>query len=530
MFYAALSLAGGIFAGTYLWRPVFLWLLVFTIFAAAALTFFMDYPRIAFLCALVCLFALGAILVQLSTAASKVPPNLKLLTQDREVMVTGHIVRSGLIRNVGTTHTQSGEKIDQRETIDLDSEEIAVDGVPQHLSIGVRVNLHSNIDVEPAGESPPDPDGLSDRLPSAMPPFLYGDRIKFPARLREPRNYGNPGAMDYRGYLYDQGIFLLASAKANKVEKLPGFVGDTFGTLRSRMRASLVAHMLAFASAKPTNWIGRWFVMDEEDAGLLAAMIIGEQSLLQRDIKTDFQRTGTFHILVVSGMNVAILALVIFWLCRRFSAGEIPATFITVVLSLLYAYVTDLGAPILRAAIMLSRYLCARLLYRARFSLNSIGTAAFILLAASPKSLYDTSFQLTFLSVVVLGGITQPILEKSSLPVRSTLFGLHKLNYDATLAPRLAQFRLDLRLVIGRLADLWSMDWLRPFLPKRIDPKTWPRAVTEWLVVSSLRILLVVYELVLVTSIMQVALALPMSFYFHRMALLGLPTNMVVIR
>src|SRR5207248_6807755 len=139
------------------------------------------------------------------------------------------------------------------------------------------------------------------------------------------------------------------------------------------MRQSLVAHMLGFATTKHESGISRWLSMDQEEAGVLAAMIIGEQSLIGRSMKTDFQRTGAFHILVVSGMNVAILAFVIFWLAKILRAGEVTATLITIILSLLYAYMTDLGTPVIRAALMLSLFLGAKLLYRDRFSLNSIG-------------------------------------------------------------------------------------------------------------------------------------------------------------
>src|SRR5207302_2564607 len=167
--------------------------------------------------------------------------------------------------------------------------------------------------------------------------------------------------------------------------------------------------------------VRKLFSMNEEEVGVLAAMIIGEQSLLQRDTRTDFQRTGTYHILVVSGMNVGILAFVIFWLAKRFRASEAVTTAVTIILSLLYAYMTDLGSPIVRAALMLSLYLTARLLYREKFSLNSIGTAALLMLLASPRTLFEASFQLTFLSVVILGGIVQPLLERTSAPYQQAI-------------------------------------------------------------------------------------------------------------
>ena len=57
----------------------------------------------------------------------------------------------------------------------------------------------------------------------------------------------------------------------------------------------------------------------------------------------DFQRSGTYHVLVVSGMNVSILAFVVFWTLRRLRAGEIPATLLTISLCFAYAFVTEVG-------------------------------------------------------------------------------------------------------------------------------------------------------------------------------------------
>jgi competence protein ComEC len=253
--------------------------------------------------------------------------------------------------------------------------------------------------------------------------------------------------------------------------------------------------------------------MSEEDVGLLAAMLIGEQSLIRRDTKKDFQRTGAFHILVVSGMNVGILAYVIFAIAKRLRASETAATALTIVLSLLYAYMTDLGTPILRAAIMLALYLAARLLYRERYSLNAIGTAALILLVFAPRSLFEASFQLTFLSVVALGGITQPLIERTTQPIRDAMYGINILGYDTALAPRQAQLRLDLRLVAERVSRIMGVS----------------KELCGAALAGSFRAALAFTDLIMVTLFLQLALALPMVFYFHRVTLLGLPTNLVVI-
>ena len=106
-------------------------------------------------------------------------------------------------------------------------------------------------------------------------------------------------------------------------------------------------------------------------AGLLRVPVVvrdvapgGERSLLEQNVKLDFQRTGSYHLLVVSGMAVAILAFSVFWLARILRLPDPIATVVSVIFVGLYVSVTDLGAPVLRAALMCVVYMLARLLYR----------------------------------------------------------------------------------------------------------------------------------------------------------------------
>lgn len=119
--------------------------------------------------------------------------------------------------------------------------------------------------------------------------FTYGDRLRFPATLFAPRNFGNPEAFDYREYPAEHGITVLASTKAENIEILPGFVGNRAELWRSRVHRSIIekVHQL-------------W----PNEAGLMDAMVIGEDAFINRATRIDFQRSGTYHVLVVSGMNV----------------------------------------------------------------------------------------------------------------------------------------------------------------------------------------------------------------------------------
>src|SRR6202012_781665 len=188
-------------------------------------------------------------------------------------------------------------------------------------------------------------------------------------------NYRNPGAMDLAGYLVSQGISLTGSVHATGVVVLPGFVGRRFGYCGSPARGRALQHIERL-------WPG-------ESGALMQAALIGGRAFFGREIKSDFQRTGTYHILVVSGINVGILAFAAFWLLRSLPMGQTWATILTLLLSWGYAFVADLGSPIVRATITLNIYLLTRLLFRDKAGLNALGIAALGILLVNPRTLFE---------------------------------------------------------------------------------------------------------------------------------------------
>ena len=187
-------------------------------------------------------------------------------------------------------------------------------------------------------------------------------------------------------------------------------------------------------------------------AALIDAMVIGEEAFIDRDTRADFQRSGTYHILVVSGMNVSIQAFVVFWALRRLRTGEIAATILTVAACAGYAFLTEVGAPVWRATLMCAVYLGTRLLYRDRAMTNALGAAALALLIIDPRQLFTPSFQMTFLCVLIVATIGIPMLDRTSQLYRQALTGWDSSRYAAMLPPRVAQFRLDLQIVSSRFA------------------------------------------------------------------------------
>jgi competence protein ComEC len=239
--------------------------------------------------------------------------------------------------------------------------------------------------------------------------------------------------------------------------------------------------------------------------------VIGEAAFIARSTRVDFQRSGTYHVLVVSGMNVGILAFVTFWVLRRVRLTDLFASAVTVLLCVAYAYLTDVGAPVWRATLMLTLYLGVRLFYRDRSMLNAIGAAALGLLAFDPSALFGPSFQLTFLSVLLIAGVGIPLLERTTQPYRRGLRYPDSISYDIALPARVTQFRLDLRLVVNRLARFFG-------------GRT-PLSALAGMARSTLGAL----DLIFISGLMQAGLALPMAYYFHRATVMGLPANLVVV-
>ena len=123
-------------------------------------------------------------------------------------------------------------------------------------------------------------------------------------RARPPRDFLDPGAFDARGYLAGQGI-------------------DLTGSLRSATSAARRSSRTDFSAAprarprRPPRPSRRAFRAQPQQAALLRAMLLGDRSFVDSEIVVAFQKTAAYHVLVVAGLHVGALAAIIFWLCRR---------------------------------------------------------------------------------------------------------------------------------------------------------------------------------------------------------------------
>lgn len=379
------------------------------------------------------------------------------------------------------------------------------------ISGGVRATLLTTSARGAHGTKPPSQ--------HAMPPQLHcNDTIVVPIRLRTPERYRDPGAWQYADYLLDQGIAATGSIRAEQLRVLPFAAQNSahaimVPALRCHIFAAqswAAARLPEFVRSPVNRALPPSLRLTPDDAGMLNAMLFGDRTRLAQGLRLGFERTGSFHLFVVSGMHVALLAALVFWAARRMRLGETATTLLTLALTSAYALLTDFGVPVQRALLMTAVFLLARLLSRDRNVLNALGAAAVAVLVWSPRALFDASFQMTFLAIVAIAGIAVPLGERSFLPYARAARHLRDRWRDAAMPPRLAQLRVMLRLWGEALAGAFGKRaYLLPSL--------------------MLRTALWAAELALIGTVAEAVMALPMAVYFHRATVFALPANMLSV-
>lgn len=236
------------------------------------------------------------------------------------------------------------------------------------------------------------------------PQHRAGETVKISGKLQTP---SSPSDFDYRGYLANQGIYSTITYPDIVIIGNPqGFRPlDWVYSLRTAL-ADRVAE-----------------VLPEPQAALAQGIILGIRSGIPQDVSDDFRRTGTTHVLVISGMQFSIVAGMLtaagIWL---FGKRRYLYVWLALAAIWLYALLTGMTPPVVRSAIMLSLFLGADILGRQRNALPALALAAAVMVALSPRLPWDASFQLSFLATLGLV-LTAPPLQSFGRNVVTTRLG-----------------------------------------------------------------------------------------------------------
>ena len=506
LFHAAWLFATGITLAHWLWLRPSLVLIALPLLAILCALAAFRAQRIVWLPLAALWFLLGAWCAQMEPQPAPAPA-LDALSDNLLRTVEGTIVNAGPVRqeieqdlDEPTNPQRPNQRPTQRIDLRVSTVEVVTDAADAQSRVEGRVRLTLRWPTEASSQPTPQP-------------FQCGERLRAQARLLPPETYHDPGVWSREDYLLDQGITSGATVNIDRVERLGPSTESLLSCRLSVLQHATTTRLLALPAAM--RILPAPLRLSTDDAVMLAAMIAGDRTYLTPSLRVGFERTGSFHMLVVSGFHLAIVAACIFWLTRRLRLPRIAATLATIAASFAYALFTGFATPVQRSLWMVTLYLLARLVYRERSPLNTIGFAALCLLAVSPRSLFDAGLQMTLLAVIAIAGIAAPLLQSTIHPFIKATRDLRLVAIDAKLSPRLAQFRITVRMFAralrailhGRLASLIA--W-------RIFP---------WSVRFTLRI----GELFVVSCVVELAMTLPMAIYFHRITLFALPVNLFIL-
>jgi competence protein ComEC len=217
---------------------------------------------------------------------------------------------------------------------------------------------------------------------AGLPSLTTGQQIDVEARLHPSGGFRNPGGFDYADHLRRQDILVVGSVRADRLR--PGEPVDPSWPRRIRMTARA-----AIADALPPA-----------SAALLAGLLLGDRGDLPAEIDEAFRRAGVYHVLAVSGFNVALVAGSVWALLMIARVGRRGAALGAMAGVVGFALVVGPEPSVLRAVVMAIVVLGALVLDRDSSVLNSLALAAVLILAARPNDLLDPGFQLSFAATV----------------------------------------------------------------------------------------------------------------------------------
>jgi competence protein ComEC len=427
------------------------------------------------------------------------------------------VLSDGLLRDVegtvvdaGPMRTELEQNVDeptataptQRVDLRVETLEVANDDSDAQAPVtgGVRLTVRW-----PAGEY----GGTKVGAGAGISPFQCGERVRAVVRLLQPETYHDPGVWSRADYLLDQGITSTASVASDRVERLGQAPGAFLACRVSGWQRASTTRLLALPATMKT--LPAPMRLSEDDAAMLAAMVAGDRTYLTHALRVGFERTGSFHMLVVSGFHLGVVAACILWIARRLHMPRVPATIVTIAASLAYALFTGFATPVQRSLWMVTLYLVGRLVYRERNPLNTIGFAALCLLVVSPRSLFDSSLQMTLLAVIAIAGVAAPLLQGTIHPYLTATRDLPLVAIDIRLSPRLAEFRVMMRMVAKRI--------------ERVGNRLVAWRIFPWVARFAIRFT----ELVVISCVVELAMTLPMAVYFHRITIFALPVNLLIL-
>lgn len=362
---------------------------------------------------------------------------------------------------------------------ELEGRDLAVAGVVASMPQPNEVGLRFRFDVETAqldnqavrlpkrlelawyrgvfarGDGPGELRGELQRVPAAL---QAGQRWQFTVRLKAPHGAINPHGFDYELWQWEQGVQATGYVRAGVKNPVPTHLGMSWrypvAWARGQVRERIFEH-----------------VTEPRAAGLIAALVVGDQAAIDRADWDVFRATGVAHLMSISGLHVTMFAwgsaLLVGWLWRRSSwvclrvSAPSAALVGGIVLAVGYALFSGWGVPAQRTVWMLTAVGCLRLL-GVRWPWPQVWLlACAVVVLADPWALLQAGFWLSFVAVGVLFASGSEVLKTHKTNAGGRLLAIFHEQWVITLAlTPLTLLLFGQVSLVGLFANALAIPWV----------------------------------------------------------------------
>ena len=224
-----------------------------------------------------------------------------------------------------------------------------------------------------------------------------GQRWGLKVRLKRPRGFANPGGFDYEGWLYQRGIRATGYVRKSEQNRV---LGEVRGLVSIQGWRQTIRDKINALSTEPAS------------AALLNGLVVGDRSGIKQEQWQLFARTGTSHLIAISGLHIGIVFGLIFFVVRRawcisntmplqIPAQQAAAIF-GFIAAVIYAAMAGFAIPTQRALIMLLVFVVGYLLRRPPMPSRALAMALLLVVLWEPLALLSAGFWLSFTAVAVI--------------------------------------------------------------------------------------------------------------------------------
>jgi competence protein ComEC len=258
---------------------------------------------------------------------------------------------------------------------------IRLDSCPQPVDGGVSITVGGGLSGAAADE------------------WRAGRIVRMPAALRRPARYLNHGVPDLELMLARRGIALVGAVKSAalvQVVQRGRWYDELASSIRAAVRRSLARHVS---------------VRDPQSGAVAVAILIGDRGSLDPDVEQRLQEAGTYHVIAISGGNIAILAALVLALLWAGGIRGGWAAGAAVAALLAYAHIAGGGASVMRATLMAAIYLSLRIIDQRTAPQHALAITIAAILLVSPLAIADVGLWLTFgATAAIIVGVTRVTL------------------------------------------------------------------------------------------------------------------------